>query len=136
MISYAYAAGVLALKAFGFYLFRWVNSQKHSFRRNPEAPIWGKRAEYISTKRGTKLLVSGFWGVCRHLNYTGDIILSWAWCLPCGFDSVAPYFYGLYFTTLDLHRCHRDHRACLEKYGDDWKEYCRRVPYVFIPRVF
>jgi hypothetical protein len=26
---------------------------------------------YIETKRGTKLLTSGFWGVARHLNYTG-----------------------------------------------------------------
>eukprot|EP01132_Coremiostelium_polycephalum_P004850 gene4850-6046_t len=135
-ISLQYAAMVLALKAFGFYLFRWVNSQKHAFRRNPENPIWGKKPEYILTKRGTKLLVSGFWGICRHLNYTGDIILSWAWCLPCQFDSIIPYFYGIYFTTLDLHRCARDHYACLEKYGDDWVKYCKRVPYVFIPKVF
>eukprot|EP01133_Synstelium_polycarpum_P007033 gene7033-8177_t len=135
-ISLLYAGCVVALKAFGFYLFRWVNSQKHEFRRNPEALIWGKRAEYIETKRGTKLLVSGFWGICRHLNYTGDIILSWAWCLPCQFDSVVPFFYGIYFTTLDLHRCFRDHRACLEKYGEDWREYCRRVPNIFIPKVF
>ncbi|EFA82219.1 hypothetical protein PPL_04642 [Heterostelium album PN500] len=135
-ISFQYALLVLAVKAFGFYLFRWVNSQKHAFRRNPEAPIWGKRPEYILTKRGTKLLVSGFWGIGRHLNYTGDIIIAFAWCLPCQFDSPAPFFYFAYFTILELHRCHRDHHACAEKYGDDWKEYCRRVPYIFIPYIF
>ncbi|KAF2068952.1 hypothetical protein CYY_009731 [Polysphondylium violaceum] len=135
-ITIAYALGVVALKCFGFYLFRWVNSQKHEFRRNPDHLIWGKKPDFILTKRGTKLLCSGFWGICRHLNYTGDIILSWAWCLPCLFDSPAPYFYGIYFTTLDLHRCWRDHNACLEKYGDDWRNYCKRVPYVFIPRIF
>ncbi|GAM18138.1 hypothetical protein SAMD00019534_013130 [Acytostelium subglobosum LB1] len=135
-ISLGFAALVLAIKMFGWWLFRWANSQKHEFRRHPEAPIWGKRAEYISTKRGTKLLTSGFWGIARHLNYTGDIICAWAWCLPCLFDSPAPYFYGAYFTILELHRCHRDHLACVEKYGDDWKEYCRRVPYVFIPYLF
>ncbi|GAM17971.1 hypothetical protein SAMD00019534_011460 [Acytostelium subglobosum LB1] len=131
-----YTIAVLALFAFGYYLFRWVNSQKHAFRRNPDELIWGKKPQFILTKRGTKLLTSGFWGICRHLNYTGDIIISWAWCLPCQFDSIVPYFYGIYFTTLDLHRCHRDHRACVEKYGDDWKEYCRRVPYIFIPKIF
>ncbi|KAN0014940.1 hypothetical protein ACTFIU_001261 [Dictyostelium citrinum] len=132
-ISIGYAIFVVSLKCFGFYLFRWVNSQKHDFRRNPDAPVWGKPAEFILTKRGTKLLCSGFWGICRHLNYTGDIILSWAWCLPCQFDSLAPYFYGIYFTSLDLHRCWRDHNACLVKYGDDWRAYCKRVPYNFIP---
>eukprot|EP00026_Physarum_polycephalum_P008116 Phypoly_transcript_08194.p1 GENE.Phypoly_transcript_08194~~Phypoly_transcript_08194.p1 ORF type:complete len:486 (+),score=74.06 Phypoly_transcript_08194:23-1459(+) len=135
-ISYPYAGFVIALFSFGYYLFRWVNSQKHAFRRNPEEPIWGKKATYIETKRGTKLLTSGFWGVARHLNYTGDIIISWAWCLPCLFDSPAPYFYGIYFTSLDLHRCWRDHNECKKKYGSDWDQYCKKVPYVFIPYVF
>jgi len=135
-ISLPYAAMVLGLKCFGFYLFRWVNSQKHAFRRNPEAKIWGKKPTCIETKRGTKLLTSGFWGIARHLNYTGDIILSWTWCLPCQFDSLAPYFYGIYFTSLDLHRCWRDHNECKKKYGDDWDRYCKKVPYVFIPYVF
>lgn len=135
-ISYEYAAFVVGVFSFGYYLFRWVNSQKHEFRRNPEAPVWGKKATYIETKRGTKLLTSGFWGVARHLNYTGDIIISWAWCLPCLFDSAAPYFYGIYFTSLDLHRCWRDHNECKKKYGADWDRYCEKVPYVFIPYVF
>ena len=31
------------------------------------------------------------------------LILSacrWAWCLPCGFDSIIPYFYVIYFGVL------------------------------------
>eukprot|EP01112_Ceratiomyxa_fruticulosa_P021891 TRINITY_DN785_c0_g1_i1.p1 TRINITY_DN785_c0_g1~~TRINITY_DN785_c0_g1_i1.p1 ORF type:complete len:465 (-),score=71.62 TRINITY_DN785_c0_g1_i1:121-1515(-) len=139
-ISFYYIAFILALKALGFYFFRWVNSQKHEFRRNvdsnPSYTIWGKKPTYILTKRGTKLLTSGWWGVARHLNYTGDMLLSWVWCLPCKFDSLAPYFYGIYFTSLDLHRCWRDHNECLKKYGEDWEKYCKIVPYVFIPYVF
>jgi len=138
-ISYQFVALILALKAVGYYLFRWVNSQKHEFRRHADEPnftVWGKKPTYILTKRGTKLLTSGFWGLARHLNYTGDIILSWTWCLPCAFDSIAPYFYGIYFTALDVHRCWRDHNECKKKYGDDWEKYCKTVPYVFIPGIF
>jgi protein-S-isoprenylcysteine O-methyltransferase Ste14 len=29
----------------------------------------------------------------------------------------------------------RDDQMCAEKYGDDWVEYKRRVPYLFIPYV-
>jgi delta24(24(1))-sterol reductase len=29
----------------------------------------------------------------------------------------------------------RDDAMCAEKYGDDWQEYKRRVPYLFVPYV-
>lgn len=38
----------------------------------------------ISTQRGTKLMVSGWWGIARHINYVGDWTMAWSWCLPCG----------------------------------------------------
>lgn len=40
--------------------------------------------QYINTKRGTKLMISGWWGVARHINYTGDWLMALAWSLPCG----------------------------------------------------
>lgn len=40
--------------------------------------------ETISTSRGKKLLVSGWWGWVRHPNYLGDIILHWAWAATAG----------------------------------------------------
>lgn len=33
--------------------------------------IWGEKVDCVETKRGTKLLCSGWWGVARHMNYTG-----------------------------------------------------------------
>lgn len=33
---------------------------------------------------GKRLLVSGWWGLCRHPNYLGDLIMALTWSLPCG----------------------------------------------------
>lgn len=64
-------------------MFRGANGQKDQFRRNPNAPEVA-HIKYIDTARGTKLMVSGWWGLARHINYTGDWMMGWAWCLSCG----------------------------------------------------
>lgn len=128
--------GIVAMNAFGYYLFRSVNLQKHRFRKYPERFIWGKKPEYIETARGTKLLVSGFWGIARHLNYTGDLIMALAWCLPCLFGNLLPYFYIIYFTILLVHRERRDHAMCAARYGKDWEKYCQKVPWRMIPGLY
>jgi hypothetical protein len=60
---------------------------------------------------------------------------SWAWCLPAGFETPIPYFYVVYFGILLVHRQIRDDEQCKLKYGKDWDEYCRRVPYKIIPYI-
>uniref|UniRef100_A0A8C8YKC3 Delta(14)-sterol reductase TM7SF2 n=1 Tax=Prolemur simus TaxID=1328070 RepID=A0A8C8YKC3_PROSS len=92
--------------------------------------------ETISTATGRQLLVSGWWGMVRHPNYLGDLIMALAWSLPCGVSHLLPYFYLLYFTALLVHREARDERQCLQKYGLAWHEYCRRVPYRIVPYVY
>jgi protein-S-isoprenylcysteine O-methyltransferase Ste14 len=59
-----------------------------------------------------------------------------AWCLPCGFKSIIPYFYPIYFAVLLIHRSLRDDEACHEKYGDDWLKYKKIVPYRFFPGIW
>ena len=46
--------------------------------------IFPTDAETILTSSGRRLLASGWWGVVRHPNYLGDIIMAFAWTLPCG----------------------------------------------------
>ena len=90
----------------------------------------------------------------------------WAWCLPCGRDSIVPYFYVIYFAILlcapslatiecacgerhwsewntdarscrpAVHRDRRDDHACKLKYGKDWDRYCDIVKYRIVPLVY
>uniref|UniRef100_A0A452TRL2 Delta(14)-sterol reductase TM7SF2 n=1 Tax=Ursus maritimus TaxID=29073 RepID=A0A452TRL2_URSMA len=92
--------------------------------------------ETIPRATGRQLLVSGWWGMVRHPNYLGDLIMALAWSLPCGVSHLLPYFYVLYFTALLVHREARDEQQCLRKYGLAWREYCRRVPYRILPYVY
>jgi delta14-sterol reductase len=123
---------LVALYVTGFVFFRGANGQKHRFKVDPAAPIWGAPPKTI----GGRLLVSGFWGIARKPNYTGEILMYWAWTLPCGFVSVIPYLPALWLTAFLPHRAHRDDRRCREKYGETWERYCREVPYRLIPFVY
>ena len=128
-------AAILALQAAGYAVFRGANSQKDAFRRNPAAPEVA-HLRSLATKRGTRLITSGWWGMSRHINYFGDWLMAWAWCLPCGFTSPVPYFYVIYFGVLLAHRERRDEEACRAKYGDDWDKYTKLVPSRIIPFIY
>lgn len=124
---------IVAVFASGFSIFRGANSQKHRFKSDPKAPIWGKPPVTV----GGRLLASGFWGMARHMNYTGDLLLALSYCLPCGFRSGAlPYFYLIYLLLLTIHREKRDDDRCSAKYKSLWEEYCLRVPYRMLPFVY
>ena len=125
-------AGIVLLYACGFTIFRGANSQKDAFRRSPEK---FSHMRYLQTKRGTKLLLSGWWGLARKINYTGDWIMGLCWCLLCGTESLVPFYYAVYFAILLVHRSTRDDHQCQLKYGDDWETYKRLVPYKFIPGI-
>jgi steroid 5-alpha reductase family enzyme len=136
-LSIAAAALCAALGLAGLTLFRVSNLQKHRFRSDPERlRIRGKPAEFIQTRHGNRLLVSGLWGWSRHANYLGDWLLGLSWSLACGFGSLLPYFYPIYFALLLAHRERRDHRRCEIKYGEDWQRYCSRVRWRIVPGLY
>lgn len=143
-LSLSYTIFVLALGLIGFYIFASANNQKDEFRRNAEALIWGKKPESLKCQyktldgntRETKLLLSGWWGVSRHMNYTGDLLLSLAYSLACGVNYLFPYFYFIFLSILLINRCYRDEKRCQDKYGKSWNEYCGLVPYRLIPYIW
>ncbi|XP_077005241.1 delta(14)-sterol reductase LBR [Tamandua tetradactyla] len=134
-LSWPVASLIIALKLFGYVIFRCANSQKNAFRKNPTDPKLA-HLKTIHTSTGKNLLVSGWWGFVRHPNYLGDLIMALAWSLPCGFNHILPYFYVIYFTTLLVHREARDEHHCKKKYGLAWEKYCQRVPYRIFPYVY
>jgi len=127
---------IVVLNFAGYIVFRDSNLQKQRFRRDPSRPVWGKPPVTLKTKRGTELLISGWWGLARHTNYLGDLTMALSWCLACGVGSIVPYFYVLYFAPLLINRERRDHALCHGKYGEDWDRYCQRVPYRIIPYIY
>ncbi len=134
-LSNVAVVGIVAINALGYATFRLSNSQKNQFRCDPTHPSV-VHLQTISTKRGTKLLVSGWWGICRHPNYVGDLVMALSWSLPCGIGHVLPYFYVTYFTVLLIHRQLRDEHHCKDKYGSDWDRYCQKVPWRLIPKIY
>ena len=42
--------------------------------------------ETLPTAGGKKLLISGWWGLVRHPNYLGEILIQWSWVLPAGMN--------------------------------------------------
>jgi Delta14-sterol reductase len=151
--------GVLSVQALGYYLFRASNNEKNRFRSNPNDPKI-KHLQYMTTASGSKLLVSGWWGTARHINYLGDWIMAWSYCLPTGlagytlqrdaftgttavvrneavgWGMIFTYFYVVYFGVLLVHRESRDEEKCARKYGADWEEYKRRVRWRIIPYIY
>ena len=168
--------GILAVQGLGYYIFRSSNNEKNRFRTNPDDPKIA-HLKYMETASGSKLLISGWWGTARHINYLGDWIMAWSYCLPTGiagylvqYSSPAPidgqspvdgsfvggpsapteivqgeargwgmavtYFYVLYFAILLIHREMRDEEKCLRKYGKDWEEYRKKVPWRMLPGVY
>ncbi|OAJ43411.1 hypothetical protein BDEG_26773 [Batrachochytrium dendrobatidis JEL423] len=131
-----------------YYIWDTANSQKNRFRMSiagtyipratfPQLP-WStlENPKYITTERGSPLLTSGWWGMARKIHYTADLAMALTWGLATGFSSVIPYFYFFFFLIVMIHRTIRDMERCSKKYGADWDEYCRIVPYIFIPFVF
>ncbi|KAL2633385.1 hypothetical protein R1flu_004864 [Riccia fluitans] len=116
----------------GYTVFRGSNKQKHIFKKNPKALIWGQPPQVV----GGKLLVSGYWGIARHCNYLGDLLVAFSFSLPCGFTSIVPYFYPTYLLILLLWRERRDEAKCREKYKEVWVEYCTKVPWRIIPGLY
>lgn len=76
-------AAMVLLLSLGFFIFRSANSQKNAFRTNPQDPSVS-HLKYIETKTGSKLLITGWWGIARHINYLGDWIQAWPYSLPTG----------------------------------------------------
>jgi delta14-sterol reductase len=121
---------------FGWVLSRGSNMQKFFFKRNPEKAFLWIVPEAITDGRNS-LLVNGFWGISRHINYSGEILMASAIILCTGYPALIwPWLYPLYYVALLFTRQRDDNIRCAKKYGDLWKTYVKRVPYRIIPFIY
>ncbi|KAK1758191.1 7-dehydrocholesterol reductase [Echria macrotheca] len=142
--SDAYLAITFGTALLGYAMFRAANDQKGYARRlGNQARIWGKPAEFIHASyltldgkaRASLLLCSGWWGWSRHANYVGDLIFSYSLCAVVGSTKLVVWTYAMFVTAVLAHRCLRDEKRMSAKYGAAWDEYCRRVPWRFVPGI-
>ena len=160
MLGPLYVLAILAVQGTGYYIFRASNNEKNRLHTNPADPSIA-HLKYIETASGSRLLTTGWWGTARHVNYLGDFIMSWAYCLPtlaagykltpsilypgtrlvttdgmAGYAIPITYFYLLYFAILLIHRERRDEEKCRRKYGRDWETYCGIVKSRIVPGIY
>jgi len=134
------AAGFMILSAViflsGWALSRGANLQKYYFKKDPMRSFWLITPKSIGA--GDKfLLVNGFWGISRHINYLGEILMAVGIVLATGHANLIwPWLYPLYYVVLLFPRQLDDHKRCAEKYGPLWDQYVERVPYKIIPYIY
>lgn len=139
------SCAMLGCGMLSLWLNYWADMQKQEVRATKgNCTIWGRKPKIIHAKyqlengegRESILLASGWWGVSRHFHYLPELCLAFCWSVPSLFYSFVPYMYFSFLLVLLTHRSFRDDAKCSKKYGEYWKEYCKRVPYKIIPYVF
>jgi len=120
----------------GWMFARGANMQKFFFKTDPARSFLGIQAETIS-QGGQSLLVNGFWGISRHVNYLGEILMGSGIALAVSFyGSWLPWLYPLYYVALLLPRQLDDDNRCAAKYGPLWDKYRAKVKYRIIPYLY
>lgn len=130
-LGWTNTALIFAVSFTGYYIFHSANQQKSDFRNGKLDHL-----KSVQTPTGSKLLVDGWWKTSQHINYFGDWLIGWSWCLPTGPQTLLTYFYVIYFGVLLVHRQTRDEAKCRAKYGAAWEKYETQVPYKIVPYVY
>ena len=120
----------------GWVLTRGANMQKYFFKTAPERTFLWITPEALSD--GThSLVVNGFWGASRHINYLGEVIQAVAIALAAGYVGVwMVWLYPIYYIALFLSRQADDDKVCRAKYGELWDEYTAKVKYKIVPGLY
>ncbi len=120
----------------GWIFSRGANLQKFFFKTNPGKSFLWIRPEII-TDGNRSLLVNGFWGLSRHVNYLGEILMASGMVLCTGYPGIIwPWLYPLYYVFLLITRQRDDDERCALKYGELWQTYKKKVPRRIIPFIY
>jgi len=126
----------------GWVLSRGANMQKYVFKTHPERALLGIIKPHSLSDGKNALLCSGFWGVARHINYLGEILMATGLTLALGWPvlqrlpGILAWLYPLYYVGLLLPRERDDEKRCAAKYGELWVRYVQKVPRRIIPGIY
>ena len=65
------------------YIFQASKNQKSQSRKTPNDPRVAN-LPFLQTRKGTRLLTGGWWGISRHINYLGDWMQAITFCFSTG----------------------------------------------------
>ena len=120
----------------GWVFTRGANLQKYLFKTAPDKNFLWMKPEVISDGTNS-LLVSGYWGASRHINYFGEILQAFAIALAAGYFGIwMVWLYPAYYIALLFTRQADDDKVCRAKYGELWDKYVKQVKYRIIPYIY
>jgi len=128
----------------GWTFTRGANLQKYYFKIDPDKKFLNIKPETITDGNRT-LLVNGYWGMSRHINYLGEILQAAAIAAVAfvyGVGSIGyplillVWLYPVYYIGLLFTRAVDDGIICKKKYGDLWDIYTKKVKWRVIPYIF
>ena len=117
-------------------LSRGSNLQKYYFKKDPDRVFLGIMPKTI-TDGDKSVLVNGFWGLSRQINYLGEVGMAIGIVLCAGHPGLLwPWLYPLFYLALLVPRQIADNKRCALKYGAVWEQYVKKVPYRIIPYIY
>jgi len=138
-VEWYYLAMIGLLNILGYIIYRSSENQRCELAKNPNNPKLS-HLQTFETIQNRKLIVSGWWGLVRHPNYLGELLIQWSWVLPAvstlGVTDLVPYYLPVVTTLMLVIRCVQINRRNKRKYGSAWDEYCGKVKANIVPLVF
>lgn len=83
----------------------------------------------LSVDKIDRLVVEGVYAKVRHPIYSADIILIWA--IFFFYPSIHLFLASIWLTIVQLLWSRREEKSLIEKFGNEYIEYMKRVPGIF-----
>lgn len=138
-LDWSLLCGIAAINLLGYYIYRSSENQRCQLARDPNHPSLAT-LKTLETIKGRRLIVSGWWGLVRHPNYLGELLVQWSWVLPAaqslGTSHLVPYYLPIVTTLMLMLRSVQINKRNSKKFGSAWTEYTGRVKSNIVPMVF
>ena len=94
-----------------------------------------KRIGVIPALKGkSKIITTGIYGVIRHPLYISNSLLALGMAIL--FKSMFAFLFSILYFFLYLPMIYFEEKDLLKKYGEEYQEYKRKVPWRIIPKIF